>query len=168
MLAFLGLSWGELIVLGALFLPGAVSAIPAYAVLNRTPQEFRRLRPKQALLLLIPVLWLITNFLVHPKVARSVGDYARERGIANFGDGGASLARMFSICVLAWVLFGPLRYVGLLFLVVALVLLAVLYARLFSISKQLSLLAQPGASPNGGPTQPLGNSGVSGGPPSVS
>ena len=28
--------------------------------------------------------------------------------------------------------------------------------------------AEPGASPNGGPTEPLGNSGVIGGPPSVS
>ncbi len=28
--------------------------------------------------------------------------------------------------------------------------------------------AQPGAAPNGGPVKPLGNSGVSGGPPSVS
>jgi hypothetical protein len=30
------------------------------------------------------------------------------------------------------------------------------------------LIAQPGASPNGGPTEPFANSGVGGGPPSVS
>ncbi len=29
-------------------------------------------------------------------------------------------------------------------------------------------VAEPGASPNGGPAEPLGNSGVGGGPPSVS
>jgi hypothetical protein len=31
-----------------------------------------------------------------------------------------------------------------------------------------SIAAQPGASPNGGPAKPLGDSGVTGGPPSVS
>ena len=147
-------SSAELILLGALFLPGAISAIPAYIILSRVPPRFRRLHPRQALYLLIPLLWLVANFLVHPKVARSVGDFARDRGQTDFGDGGASLARLFSICVLA----GLLRYVGLLFLVVGYVLLAVLYTRLFSMCARLSQSALPGADSFADPAKPVGGS----------
>jgi hypothetical protein len=159
------LSSPEFMLLGALFLPGVVFAVPAHAVLSRTPPEFRRLRPQQAWLLMIPLLWLITNFLVHPKVAPSVADYARQRGKDQFGEGAATLARMFSICVVAAIIFGPLRVLGFGFLALGLVLLVVFYARLFSMTNKL---AQPGAPPNGGPATPGDNSRVTEGPPSVS
>ena len=60
--------------------------------------------------------------------------------------------------------FGGLLIVGVLTAVAFSRWLAIWFSLLFKINE----VAEPGASPNGGPTKPVGNSGVTEGPPSVS
>lgn len=136
MLSFLSVP--ELVLLAAVTFPGVVLALLANRILEATPVEFRALPPQRAWILAIPVLWLLTNLLVHPKVSRSVAAQARAQGRSEFGECSAALARIFSLCLIAGVLLGPMRILGFSLLVLGFVQAAVFYARLVGISRQLS------------------------------
>ncbi|MCZ7646775.1 MAG: hypothetical protein M5U26_16055 [Planctomycetota bacterium] len=115
-----------------------------YLCLEAVPKEDREPDSWQAFLLLIPLVGLVWNFIVYPKLAQSYQRVFARFERLEFGDCGHGIGMGYAICMVL----GILPLVGLLPMLVAMVLQLMYLLRVWNLRKEIRALS---GSPPGAP-----------------
>lgn len=122
-----------------LFLIEVIITFLAYRLLSAIPPEYRKQDPGMVWLLLNPVLSLVWNFFVWPRISQSHAACFQAQGRADVGDAGGPLALAFSICMA--IAFVP--YVGWYCLSFAAIVVLIVYlVKMFGLKAQITTPAR--------------------------
>lgn len=92
-----------------------------YNVYSSVPAQFQQIPPAQVWLLLIPIVNLIMNFIIYPKISESYKLYAQSKGMDDGSDYGLSMARNYAIAMVIGIFCGIASLVGLVLFIMWLV-----------------------------------------------
>jgi cytochrome bd-type quinol oxidase subunit 2 len=121
-----------------------------YDTLNRIPAEHRKQDPGLVWLLLVPMLSVVWNFMVWPKIAQSFRTHFEARGRYENGDCGEQIAMIYCVggaVSLALGCIGQIPFIGIIGLLnlplamVNLVMLILLIVKFADLKKQLPAAA---------------------------
>lgn len=110
----------------------------SWSCLRRIPREYRTQDPIQCWLLAIPLLNLVWNFFVFPKISESYQKYFAAKGRYDIGDANASLAWAYCIVAAASVFMSCLAVFA------ALVLAYIYLNRMLKLRDQVDALKSAG------------------------
>jgi hypothetical protein len=92
-----------------------------YNVYSSVPAQFQQIPPAQVWLLIIPLVNIIMNFIVYPKISESYKLYAQSKGLDDGTDYGLSLGKNYAIAMVIGIFCGLGTLVGLILFIMWLV-----------------------------------------------